>query len=212
MAEYLDDLLAFHHLFNISVYPSQVFLLTAEILAGTAAQPGGGKQHHTHHQHGKNRQRNIQHQHAHKRSHQRHHGIQRLRNTLADQLSQRIHIVGIDRHDIAMGMRIKVADRKSLHMCKQLHPQPSHGSLAHVYHDPVISIRAYNSYNKDRRQSYQRRGQAAEIRSIRRRHRQNIIVDQTLHEQSPLQRAQGRSQHAYDHSQAGAFVIFQHVS
>ena len=41
-------------------------------------------------------------------------GVDDLRDTLAQQLPQRIHIVGIYRHDIAMGMGVKIFDGKRL--------------------------------------------------------------------------------------------------
>ena len=35
-------------------------------------------------------------------------------NALADQLSERIHVVGINRHDVSVGMGVKIADRQRI--------------------------------------------------------------------------------------------------
>ena len=43
-------------------------------------------------------------------------------NALAQQLPQSIHVIGVDRHDIAVGMSIKVFNRQSLHPPEQVVP------------------------------------------------------------------------------------------
>ena len=43
-----------------------------------------------------------------------------LRNTLCKHLTQRVRIVGIMAHNIAMCMRIKITDRQCLHMFEHL--------------------------------------------------------------------------------------------
>ena len=49
VAEYLDDLLALHHLLDIAVDRAQIALLRYEICAGPARELFGGEQHKAHH-------------------------------------------------------------------------------------------------------------------------------------------------------------------
>ena len=50
----------------------------------------------------------------------RHRRVDHLRDALADELAQRIHIVGVHRHDIAVGVGVKVADRQRFHVAEKL--------------------------------------------------------------------------------------------
>ena len=63
-----------------------------------------------------------------------------LRNTLADHLTQGINIIGIDRHDISMGMCVKIFYRQSLHTLKHLISKIAQGSLADINHQTVVGI------------------------------------------------------------------------
>ena len=140
MTEYFDNLLSFHHFFDITVDRPQILLLLHKVFTGQVAHLRSHKHHDTNHQQRNKCQGNIQHDHTDQCRYQRDHGVDRLRNTLADELSERIHIIRINRHDIAVCMGIKIFDRQRFHMGKQLHSESFHGSLADCYHDPVISI------------------------------------------------------------------------
>ena len=152
VAEYLHHLLPLHHLLNVAVDRSQVFLLIGKIPGGTIAQLRGDPQHNSRHDHGNRRQRKIQNHHADKGRYQRDAGVKQLGKTLADKLAQSIHIVGIHGHNIAVGMGVKIPDGQGLHVGKKLHTQPLHGSLAHIDHNPVVGVGAKDAHNQHRRQ------------------------------------------------------------
>ena len=56
--------------------------------------------------------RDIQHQHADKGANDGDTGVNQLRKALADALTQRVHVVGVDGHDVPMGVGVKIADRQ----------------------------------------------------------------------------------------------------
>ena len=87
-----------------------------------------------------------------------------MRQTLADQLAERIHVIRIDGHNVSMGMGVKIPDGQSLHMAEQLRPDAFHGSLAYVYHNPVVSIGAQDTCCQHRPQRQKPCGQRPEIR------------------------------------------------
>ena len=43
------------------------------------------------------------------------HGVDDLGNALAEQLPQGVHVVGVDGHDVAVGVGVKVLDGQRLH-------------------------------------------------------------------------------------------------
>ncbi len=119
MIEDLDDLLPGHRLLDEAVQLSELLLLRDKIPSGHLRREHGA--HHHHHYHGDRqyRQRNRQNQHLDQNGHHRDGAVDELRDRLADHLPQRIDIIGINRHDIAVGMRVKIPDRQLFHMLEQ---------------------------------------------------------------------------------------------
>ena len=60
----------------------------------------------------------IKNEHTDKHAHYRKTTVDDLGNTLADHLAQRIDIIRIDRHDVAVRMVVKIFDRQFFHMFK----------------------------------------------------------------------------------------------
>ena len=120
MAEDLDHLLAVQHFLDKAVYRAQVNLLADVIFSGQSRKGRGHQKHDHSRQNGNNRQHGIQKYHGDK---SRRHGddrVDNLGNTLAQQLPQSIHIIGIDGHDIAVGVGIKIFDGKRFHSPEQI--------------------------------------------------------------------------------------------
>ena len=72
---------------------------------------------------------------------------------------------------------------RGLHVLEELHPQPFHGALGHVYHDAVVGVGAENAHQEHRRQFEERPRQRAEVRGGGLGQGQDVVVDQALHEQ-----------------------------
>ena len=96
MTENLNDLLSLHHFFNISVHLTDINLLFYEISSAGAGGSPGRQYHNSDHNQGHNGQRNIQNDHADQNTHDRNSTVDKLRHTLADHLTKRINIIGID--------------------------------------------------------------------------------------------------------------------
>ena len=118
MAEYLDHFLAFHHLLDITVDFPDILLLRHEVSSGKGGYVAGDKHHHAYHEKRDNGQRNAQIEHADKHADNGDHAGRKLREADTDQLSESIHVVGVDRHDITVGVCVKIFDGQRLHFCE----------------------------------------------------------------------------------------------
>ena len=95
MAEHLHDLLAFHHLLDISVDRRKISLLRQERSAGNAGKLPGQEEHQTGHGQRQQGEHRAQHQHAGNDRHDRQAAVDELRNALAHQLPQGVHVIRI---------------------------------------------------------------------------------------------------------------------
>ena len=120
VVKYFNHFLSGHHFFDIAVYFRQVGLLGNKASAALAADILSDLHHEQHHQHCQNGQRNADAEHHTKNCHHAHQRVKRLRNALADHLTQCIGIVGVKAHDFAVGMGVKIADGQPLHVGKHL--------------------------------------------------------------------------------------------
>ena len=92
-----------------------------------------------------NRQRDVQNQHADKDTDDRDCTVDDLRDTLTDHLAQSINIICINRHNIAVRMRIKIFDWQLFHIAEQIISQIPQGSLGHINHGTVLNKRSHNT-------------------------------------------------------------------
>ena len=120
MAEDLDDLLTVDHLLNIAVEIGQCRLLRHEVTADAAGELAHEHENERHDGAHDQRQPDADVQHAEKHCRKREHGRYELRHGLRDHLAQRIGIVCVQAHDVAVRMRVKVADGQALHLLKHL--------------------------------------------------------------------------------------------
>ena len=116
MAENLHLPLALDQLFDIAIGLADRFLLELKVPGTPAADNLNNQQHHHEHCNDQKRKHWAQHQHHHKGAHHRDPGRKHLHNAVAQRLAQRIHIVGIAAHQLAVCMRIKKGNWQVLHM------------------------------------------------------------------------------------------------
>ena len=120
MAKDLDNLLACHHLLDETVDLGQLLLLYAEVLARAFAQISRGPRHDQRHDDGKNGHGHTHHNHAGKGDAQRDERIEGLWQAVGNHLAQSVHIVGVGRHHVAMGMGVEVLDGQFLHVLEHI--------------------------------------------------------------------------------------------
>lgn len=120
VAKNLDDLLTVDHLLNIAVEIGQCRLLRHEVAADAAGELAHEHENERHDGAHDQRQPDADVQHAEKHCRKREHGRYELGHGLRDHLAQRIGIIRIQAHDIAVRMRVKIADGQTLHLGKHL--------------------------------------------------------------------------------------------
>ena len=138
MTEDLDDLRAFHHLLNEALFLSERPLLSHHEAGGIAGEFLRDPRHHE--QNHKNGERKpdavIKHHDEDRRD--REHRLDHHRDRLADHLPDRIGVVGIRAHDVAVSMRVKITDRKALHPVEHISPEIVQRSLRHRRHQSGV--------------------------------------------------------------------------
>ena len=201
MAEHLDDLLAVDHLLDIAVDPAERLLLLEEVLRGLTAQLFNDLEHDAHAEQYEQRQPYIRHQHADEHRDNGHRRGKHLRHGLAEHLLQRIGIVGEMAHQIAVGMRIEVANRQLLHMREHLVTHLFEHALRNADHQPVVDKRSCNADEIDHRHAHQRMQQTGKHRRCLQQQRRNIVVDQAFEEHGACHVCHSRQQNAdeYNH-------------
>ena len=137
MVEDLDHFLAGHHFFR-EPFDLSEFFLTRDKVAGGASADLLGDQHDREeaHQHDQRHPDAVV-QHDEEDGEDRDRRDQQLRETLGDHLPQRIDIVGIVAHDIAVLMLVEVGDRKLLHIVEEPHAQFFERSLRNGRHQEM---------------------------------------------------------------------------
>ena len=98
----------------------------------------GAEQHQGHHQHGDNGELPAHQAHAGEHGHDGDGAGHQLGDALADHLAQGVHIVGVHRHDVAVGVGVKIPDGQAFHVGEKLDAQVAQGTLGHVDHDTGV--------------------------------------------------------------------------
>ena len=209
MTEHLDDLLAVHHFLNVAVFFSEVLLLLYEEASGFSRQLSGDEHGHQYHEHTDDGQRPGQCDHGNKGDDKRHHGIDGLRNALADQLPERIDVIRIDGHDVAVRILVKIPDWQRFHVREQLLSKITERSLRDRNHDSLIGIGSCDTNQINNRQLPERCRKRGKITAFCCQHRQNISVDQSLLEQRSLKRCPGCDQNADNDQQKRNQIVLQ---
>ena len=199
MIKYLNHALAVHLLFHISCHVRQIHLLADEILAAVASKHFGNKVHDNNHQHCQKSQGHAQHQHGDEGNNDGEPAHQNLGNGLINHLTKGVRIIGIQAHDGTVGILVKIADGKRLHVLEHLIPYPFQNALPDFYHQSVVKIGTHDAHCKDASQHRQRLIKPSEIR-IRLAHQgKNVIIQKEFHGEGNGNRRHRTQQNA-DHN------------
>ena len=123
MAENLYDLLSLDHLFDKALFSGKRFLLCHHVAGACTAEFLRDGQHES-----GEKAHNDRHPDAVIDHHKEHDGdrerrLEAHRKRLADQLADRVRIVCVGTHDIAVGVGVKIFDRQGLHLIEHVHTQ-----------------------------------------------------------------------------------------
>ena len=138
VAEDLDDLLAGHRFLNEALGLGHGLLLAQEEPGAAAADALGDRdhQHDADGQHQRQPEAEIEHDGEHDQ-----HDRARLDkggNGLGDELAQRVDVVGVKAHDIAVLVSVEVADGEILHPAEHLLAELVEKALRHVGHELLL--------------------------------------------------------------------------
>ena len=211
MTEHLDHLLSVHHLLDESVDGTKVFLLLDKVFSASSGDGFGREQHQADHNQCEHRQGNTEDHHTDEHTDNGDQTVDDLRNTLADHLTEGIDIIGIDGHDIAVGMAVKIADRQFFHMFKHVVTERPHGSLGHIDHNSVVSKGRSHTKKVEASHSCDCHGQRTKIRITLSKHRSNIIIDQRLHEHGSLYIGKYAGKNQYNNDYPLNQIPFCHI-
>ena len=211
VAEDLDDLLAGDHLLDIAVDGAEIVLLPFKVFAGALRHHHTHAEHEKDHQQAHDRERNVEHDHGHEAADQGDGGRDELRHRLADDLTERVHVVGVDGHDVAVGVRVEIGDRKLLHAGEELDAQALHRALAHGDHDAVVDIARGDAEQEDAHEHEHNPRKRAVVRHGLLGQRDDIIVDQRAHGERADEGDERGEDDADDDRDVMDLIVLHHV-
>ena len=133
MTEDLHHFLSGEHLLHETVHVTEVGLLCIEELRGSLSQCPCGVDHHKRHEDRKDGEWQTQHNHT---GEGKGDGDERGKEVghRTDHLAQRIDIVGIYRHGVAVGMGVEIFDGQLLHVTEHIDTEAFQGALTDIDH------------------------------------------------------------------------------
>ena len=110
-----------------------------------------------------------------------------------------------------MGVGIKIPDGQTLHMGKDICPQPLHGSLAYIDHQPGVGIGSRHADPVKSRHPQDGVGQTGKIRIRRCQQGHNVRIDQGFGKHGALHVGQHADHNADQHHDAVNQIMFGHI-
>ena len=138
VAEDLDDLLAGHRLLNIALGFGDGLLLAQEEFGAAAADALGDDDHQNHAEHRNERQPDAEIEHNAEHGQHDRARLDEGGDGFGHELAQRVDIVGVEAHDIAVLVGVEVADGKILHAAEHLLTELVEKALRHIGHELLV--------------------------------------------------------------------------
>ena len=142
MAEDLDDLLAVHHLFDITFDLAEGLLLAEEVFGRSAADVLCHLRHAEDTEEDDEHQRDGEIEHEQQQADNCQSRSKQLRQALRNELAKRIDIICIIAHDVAAAVLVEITDGQLLHPRKHTGAELVQEALRHVGHQLRIDRRA----------------------------------------------------------------------
>ena len=209
--EDLDDLLAVHGLLGKSLGLRELDLLVEEVVGALAAQDAGGVHHARDHGEHDGGQRDGVPQHDGEDGDHGEEHREQVGQRLADELAQRVDVVGVVAHDVAVLVGVEVADGQALHVVEHLVAHVHERALAHDGAKlRVGDVRG----ERDDVARYEACGDLADLGRgagpVSRGERVLHDVDRLLQEDGRHGREYGRRDDADDHDRRVRGVVVEH--
>ena len=211
MVEDLDYLLAGDHLLDIAVDRAQSALLADKEACGFSCHDLSDVDNQTYGQEHDKCQNPGGINQIPQYYHQCHCGRHTLGNGLGDDLTQGIDITRVTGHDIASRMAVKIAQRQTLHLGKQLVSNRLLNALGYAHHQIIKEKRTQNTAAEDTGQLYKIRHQRAKICGSILYHGQNILIHQGAQRTAALS-LRHRSSNDTDEDEDQNRNIFFHIT
>ena len=142
MAEDLDDLLAVHHLFDITFDLAEGLLLAEEVFGRSAADVLCHLRHAEDTEEDDEHQRDGEIEHEQQQADNCQSRSKQLRQALRNELAKRIDIICVIAHDVAAAVLVEITDGQLLHPRKHTGAELVQEALRHVGHQLRIDRRA----------------------------------------------------------------------
>ena len=121
--EYLNDLLTVDHFFDIAFRRGEGALLAHHIFGGAAAHHFDDIEHHANDQYNEKRHPQAVVYHHHEDRHHTDKTLESLRQALSYHLTERVGIVGIGGHYVAVSVSVEVFDGQGFHLMEHIHAE-----------------------------------------------------------------------------------------
>ena len=161
VAEHLDDLLTVHHFLDVSFHLTDGFLLCHKVFCTVSAYLLGYQKNTYKSDKHRKEKLNAQIHHDKRKHDKRYHGRHELGKTLRNYLAERVNIVCVYTHDIAVGVGVKISYRKPLHTGKHFYTHIAQESLRQRGAYKVEYRRADNTYKINYSEREKRKRDAA---------------------------------------------------
>ena len=182
VGEYLNDLLAVDHLFDITVDVTQGSLLLHEEGGTLSADLTHQEDHGEGSQEYDDRQLPGSVDHRGKRRNDRDARGHHRREALRDHLTERINVVGVVAHDITMRVRVEVGDRQRLHVFEHIVTDISQNVIGDHEHDLALEEVRDNAKHEEYGDGADPVRKAREVLVSACKKRLDIVVDQVFDE------------------------------
>ena len=207
-----NDPLPVHALFNKARHVGNIELLAHEVFAAVAADFFGDQQEHADHDHREDGKQRAERQHRNKGDNNGEKRHEHLRDGLVDHLAQGVGVIGVEAHNRAVGVLVKIADGQGLHVLKHFIAHTLEHALADFDHQTGVDKRGQHARQEDGPQNSQRRVQLGEIGIRVANERDNEVVEQKLQGERNRNRGNGADENADKHGDKLRLISAGHIS
>ena len=134
-----------------------------------------------------------------------------LRDALGNELPHGVDVVRVDRHDVAVRVRVEIFDGQGLHLVEQVHAESAERALCHVDHQAVVQPGGEHADEEDADHFEDGFRQRSVIRVRHFGERDDVVVDEGPHEERSDDGRDARQDDADDDDHEVPLVPRHHV-